>query len=49
MLARQLQQPVCEIVYRTSGQTHGPITRLMSPFEAGIGRVAADCKMKRSA
>jgi len=35
MLARQLQQPVREIVYRTRGQTHGPITRLMSPSDLG--------------
>ena len=35
MLARQIQQPVREIVYRTRGQTHGPITRLMSPGDLG--------------
>src|SRR6266850_4315844 len=35
MLARQLQQPVREIVYRTLGHTHGPITRLMSPSDLG--------------
>src|SRR5438132_5172139 len=35
MLARELQQPVREIIYRTSGQTHGPITRLMSPSDLG--------------
>src|SRR5882724_339741 len=35
MLARQLQHPVREIIYRTSGQTHGPITRLMSPSDLG--------------
>src|ERR1700694_6110449 len=35
MLARQLQPPVREIIYRTSGQTHGPITRLMSPSDLG--------------
>ena len=49
MLDRQIQQPAREIDYRTSGQTGGPITRLMSPSEAGIGRVAADLKMKRRA
>ncbi len=35
MLARQIQQPVREIVYRTRGHTHGPITRLMSPSDLG--------------
>src|SRR5438067_1616946 len=35
MLARQIQQPVREIVYRTRGLTHGPITRLMSPGDLG--------------
>lgn len=35
MLARQLQHPVREIIYRTSGQTQGPITRLMSPSDLG--------------
>ena len=35
MLARQLQQPAREIVHRTSGQTRGPITRLMSPSDLG--------------
>jgi redox-sensitive bicupin YhaK (pirin superfamily) len=35
MLARQLQQPIREIVYRTRGLTHGPITRLMSPGDLG--------------
>ena len=35
MLARQLQQPVREIVYRTRGLTHGPISRLMSPGDLG--------------
>ena len=35
MLARQLQHPVREIIYRTSGQTHGPITRLVSPSDLG--------------
>src|SRR6266581_3279863 len=33
MLARQLQQPVREIVYRTRGDTHGPIARLVSPSD----------------
>ncbi len=49
MLVRQIQQPAREIVHRMSGQTHGPITRLMSPSEAGIGRVATDFKMTCSA
>src|SRR5438045_9691684 len=35
MLARQLQRPVREIICRTRGQTHGPITRLMSPSDLG--------------
>src|SRR6267142_326067 len=35
MLARQIQQPVREIVHRTSGRTHGPITRLVSPSDLG--------------
>ena len=35
MLARELQHPVREIIYRTSGQAHGPITRLMSPSDLG--------------
>src|SRR5436853_7847974 len=35
MLARQLQHPVREIIYRTRGQTHGPITRLVSPSDLG--------------
>ena len=35
MLARQLQHPVREIIHRTSGQTHGPITRLVSPSDLG--------------
>jgi redox-sensitive bicupin YhaK (pirin superfamily) len=35
MLARQIQQPVREIVYRTRGRTHGPITRLVSPSDLG--------------
>src|SRR5947209_20259157 len=35
MLARQTLYPVREIVYRTRGLTHGPITRLMSPGDLG--------------
>ena len=35
MLARQLQQPVREIVYRTREDTHGPIARLVSPSDLG--------------
>jgi redox-sensitive bicupin YhaK (pirin superfamily) len=35
MLAHQIHQPVREIVYRTRGLTHGPITRLMSPGDLG--------------
>src|SRR5256885_15094148 len=35
MLARQLQQTAREIVYRTRGDTHGPITHLMSPSDVG--------------
>ena len=35
MLARQIQQPVREIAYRTRGRTHGPITRLVSPSDLG--------------
>jgi redox-sensitive bicupin YhaK (pirin superfamily) len=35
MLARPLQQSVREILYRTSGHPHGPITRLMSPGDLG--------------
>lgn len=35
MLALQNQQPPREIIYRTRGQTHGPITRLMSPGDVG--------------
>ena len=35
MLARQIRQPVREIVYRTRGHAHGPITRLMSPADLG--------------
>src|SRR5258708_15208233 len=36
MLARQLQQPVREIVYRTRGDTHGPIARA-APMEMELG------------
>ncbi len=35
MLAHQFKQPVREIVYRTSGHTHGVVTRLMSPSDLG--------------
>src|SRR5712675_1329572 len=35
MLARQIETPTREIVYRTRGDTHGPITRLMSPSDLG--------------
>src|SRR5437867_3137496 len=35
MLARQLQPPAREIVYRTRGRSHGPITRLVSPSDLG--------------
>ena len=35
MLARELQHPVREIIYRTSGHTHGPIARLVSPSDLG--------------
>ncbi|RKH08177.1 pirin family protein [Corallococcus praedator] len=35
MLARPLQHPVREILSRTSGHPHGPITRLMSPGDLG--------------
>jgi len=35
MLARQIQQPVREIAYRTRGRTRGPITRLVSPSDLG--------------
>ena len=35
MLARQLQQAVREIVYRTRGDPHGPIARLVSPSDLG--------------
>jgi redox-sensitive bicupin YhaK (pirin superfamily) len=35
MLARQFEQAAREIVYRTRGRSHGPITRLMSPGDLG--------------
>src|SRR5215218_9657341 len=35
MWVRPLQPSVREIVFRTSGRTHGPITRLMSPGDLG--------------
>jgi redox-sensitive bicupin YhaK (pirin superfamily) len=35
MLARQIQQPVREIIYRTRGSPGGPITRLVSPSDLG--------------
>src|SRR6266850_2378062 len=35
MFARKLQPHAREIVYRTRGQTQGPITRLMSPSDLG--------------
>jgi redox-sensitive bicupin YhaK (pirin superfamily) len=35
MLARQVEKPGREIVYRTRGHTHGPITRLVSPSDLG--------------
>src|SRR3954465_5929212 len=35
MLARQFREPAREIVYRTRGHGHGPITRLMSPGDLG--------------
>ena len=35
MLARHIERPVREIVYRTRGLTHGPITRLVSPSDLG--------------
>jgi redox-sensitive bicupin YhaK (pirin superfamily) len=35
MLARRMEKPVREIIHRTRGQTHGPITRLMSPSDLG--------------
>jgi redox-sensitive bicupin YhaK (pirin superfamily) len=35
MLANQIEQQVREIVHRTRGTTHGPITRLVSPSDLG--------------
>src|SRR5215468_1471872 len=35
MLARKVEQPVREVIYRTKGHTRGPITRLMSPSDLG--------------
>jgi len=35
MLARRSEQRVREVMYRTKGHTGGPITRLMSPSDAG--------------
>src|SRR5262245_2175807 len=35
MLARQIQQPVREIIHRTRGSIGGPITRLVSPSDLG--------------
>jgi redox-sensitive bicupin YhaK (pirin superfamily) len=35
MVASKVRQRAREIIYRTSGQTHGPITRLMSPSDLG--------------
>ena len=35
MLARRIHHPTREIIYRTRGHTHGPITRLMSPGDLG--------------
>jgi len=35
MLARQIEQPVREVIYRTKGHAGGPITRLMSPSDLG--------------
>jgi len=37
MLARQLEHPAREIIYRTRGHARGPITRLMSP--SGLGEL----------
>ena len=33
MLAQQIHRPIREIIYRTQGNTGGPITRLMSPSD----------------
>src|SRR5205814_1145591 len=35
MFARQIANHGREIVYRTGGRTHGPITRLVSPSDLG--------------
>ena len=35
MLARQVQNPVREVIYRTRGRTSGPITRLVNPSDLG--------------
>jgi len=35
MLAHRISEPVREIAHRTTGLTHGPITRLMSPSDLG--------------
>jgi len=35
MLARQIQAPAREVIYRTRGHRGGPITRLMSPSDLG--------------
>src|SRR5258707_7755218 len=35
MLSPQLRNPGREIVHRTRGRTHGPITRLVSPSDLG--------------
>jgi redox-sensitive bicupin YhaK (pirin superfamily) len=35
MLARQLQKPAREVIYRTKGHRGGPITRLVSPSDLG--------------
>ncbi len=35
MLARRVENPAREIIYRTRGQTRGPITRLVSPSDLG--------------
>jgi redox-sensitive bicupin YhaK (pirin superfamily) len=35
MLARKLQQPARDLIYRTKGRASGPITRLMSPSDLG--------------
>src|SRR5712692_2939592 len=35
MLARQIQNPIRKVVFRTRGYTQGPITRLVSPSDLG--------------